>query len=131
MKVFCTHQLSKESVCKLEKELIVKYGGEDYHCLNTIYPNDSGISGDHGIVYFRIYKAVEPFQIAFEQLTIAALKERIHQYENNQIYFGVASWNESAFKSLSARGIGEGHHVDNAMLEKGIGTNFYYILSML
>ena len=69
--------------------------------------------------------------IDFEQLSIDALKERVHHYKKNPMYFGVASWTGSAKESLEARGIGGGHHVDKAMQKEGIGTNFYYILSIL
>ena len=64
-------------------------------------------------------------------LSMDDLIKRVPYYKKRPIYFGVASWKESAIKSLEARGIGEGHHVDQAMQEQGIGTNFYQCYNVI
>ena len=60
MKLFYTSKLTKESVCELEQDLIDEYKDKvGYQCLNKNDSSRSCISNDHGIVYFRIYKAAE------------------------------------------------------------------------
>ena len=57
------------------------------------------------------------------------LIRRVPYYKKCPIYFGVASWKGGAIKSLGD--IEGGHHVDQAMQEQGIGTNFYQCYNVI